>query len=104
MKLLTLLPFILGLGAAQQVPLEVSKGHVIAITPEVKQFAKEVLHNGSVPGLTLGVVHSNGHVEFEAFGKKTEDGANMTIDVSLGTSHIAAEYVNLTGHMRHYSI
>lgn len=54
-----------------------------AITPDVKQFAEDVLRNGSVPGLTLGVVHSNGVVELEQFGRKTEDGATMTTDVSV---------------------
>ena len=67
--------------AEGQLSLEISSGVKRAITPEIKEFAQDLVHNGSVPGMTIGVVHSNGVVEFEAFGIKTEDGDNMTADV-----------------------
>ena len=52
------------------------------LNPKFHEFVQEVVTNGSIPGLTLGVIHAGGDVEFGAWGKKTEDGQNMTADVS----------------------
>lgn len=51
------------------------------ITPELEDLIVGILNEATVPGLTLGVVHSGG-VEFGSWGKKTEEGTNMTTDVS----------------------
>ena len=53
------------------------------LTPEFNKLIEEILANGTVPGLTLGVVHPSGEVEFGAYGRKTEDEDKMTIDVSV---------------------
>ncbi|EKM60484.1 uncharacterized protein PHACADRAFT_167829 [Phanerochaete carnosa HHB-10118-sp] len=50
------------------------------ITSELSEFVEKIMKDGNVPGLTLGVVHSNGTVELGAFGRKTEDGDEMTVD------------------------
>ena len=69
---------------ARQVPLDTWHGTLrSALSPEVKAFAHEVVTNGSIPGLSLGVVHLDGHTEFETFGIKTEDGDKMTTNVSV---------------------
>jgi hypothetical protein len=51
------------------------------ITPEVEQLVQNVLVNGSIPGMALGIVRLDGTVESRGFGIKTEDGAEMTPDV-----------------------
>ena len=51
------------------------------LTPEFNKFIAEALANGTVPGLTLGVVHPDGEVEFGAYGRRTEEGDAMTTDV-----------------------
>ena len=52
------------------------------LTPELKQLVQDVVDNGTVPGLSLAVVHDGDVVEFETWGRKTEDGDEMTVDVS----------------------
>lgn len=52
-----------------------------AITPEVEKLVGKLLTEADIPGLSLGVVHGD-KVELGAWGVKTEDGANMTADVS----------------------
>lgn len=52
-----------------------------AITPEVEKLVGKLLTEADIPGLSLGVVHGE-EVELGAWGVKTEDGANMTADVS----------------------
>lgn len=52
------------------------------ITPELSEYVEKVMKDNNVPGLALGVVHSNGTVELGAFGKKTEYDDGMTVDVS----------------------
>lgn len=58
-------------------------GTTRVLTPEFNKFIEDVLANGTVPGLTLGVVHPSGETEFGAYGRKTEDGDKMTTDVSI---------------------
>lgn len=52
------------------------------LTPEFDKFVREVVANGSVPGLTLGIVHPGGKIELGAWGRRTEDDDPMTVDVS----------------------
>ncbi|TCD62785.1 hypothetical protein EIP91_006403 [Steccherinum ochraceum] len=66
-------------GLAQQVPLHVNK----IITPGLSQFIDKLRAEANIPGLTLGVVHSNGQVEHGAWGIKDENGANATTDTSF---------------------
>ena len=58
-------------------------GTKVILTPELTKFIQEVVTNGSLPGLSIGIVHSGGVVEFGTWGKKSEDGEKMTSDVSL---------------------
>lgn len=51
------------------------------ITPELSALVERLMEDANVPGMTLGVVHSGGNVEFGAFGRKTEDDDKMTADV-----------------------
>ncbi|EKM60499.1 uncharacterized protein PHACADRAFT_179759, partial [Phanerochaete carnosa HHB-10118-sp] len=50
------------------------------ITPELSEFVEKIMKGGNVPGLTLGVVHPDGTIELGAFGRKTEDDDEMTVD------------------------
>ena len=59
------------------------------LTPELNDFIQEVVANGSIPGLALGIVHSGGVQEFGAWGKQTEDDDPMTAEASpLETVHL----------------
>lgn len=51
------------------------------ITPELDAFIGELVQNGTVPGLSLGVVHLD-KAEFGEWGRRTEDEDVMTADVS----------------------
>jgi len=43
---------------------------------------EEIRTNGPIPGISIGVVHPSGDVEYGAWGQKTEDGEAMTPEVS----------------------
>lgn len=62
--------------------------HRKAITPDIRQFAEDVLRNGSVPGAAIGVVWPDRPVELTTFGIKSEDGTNMTTDVSTNMNTV----------------
>lgn len=53
------------------------------ITSELSKFARGVVDNGTLPGLSLGVVYSHHKVEFGTWGIKAEEGDAMTTDVSV---------------------
>lgn len=52
------------------------------ITPDLSEYVQQLREQWNIPGMTLGVVHSGGKVELEAWGQRTEDGDEMTTDVS----------------------
>lgn len=58
------------------------------ITPEFSELARKLMAKGDVPGLSVGVVRwsessaSNADVEFGSWGIMSEQGANVTADVS----------------------
>ena len=101
---------ILPLVCPQQLPLNSSEGHskhhvqvhaheVDAkhiLTREFRQFVQDVANNGTIPGLTLGVVHSGDEVEYGSWGRRTEDDDEMTVDVSVRTSLVITS--TLTRH------
>lgn len=66
---------------AQQQVLDVNRVGKRAITPEVEKLVERLLNEADIPGLSLGVVHGD-EIELGEWGVKTEDGANMTADVS----------------------
>lgn len=53
------------------------------ITPELSSFISHIVEENKIPGLTLGIVHSNGTVEQAAWGIKSEEGEATAVDVSL---------------------
>lgn len=61
------------------------------ITPEFSELARKLMEKGDVPGLSVGVVRwsdsstSNADVEFGSWGIMSEQGANVTADVSSCT-------------------
>ena len=65
------------------------------LTDEFKAFVQDITDKYKVPGLTLGVVHG-GEVEFGAWGRRTEDDDEMTVDVSVRTSLVITS--TLTRH------
>src|SRR5258708_39542927 len=52
------------------------------LTPDVVQAVQEIVDSEGVPGLTLAIVNKTGPAEFGAWGIKSENGTNMTTDVS----------------------
>ena len=52
------------------------------ITSDVKSLANNLLLNGTIPGLSLAVVHLNGSFDSTSFGIKTEDNDEVTDHVS----------------------
>lgn len=77
-----LLPF-MARTAAQQVLFVAEQNSFSPITPELKQFADELLKNATIPGLSLAVVHLNGSFDSASFGVRIEEGDGMTTDVSF---------------------
>jgi hypothetical protein len=52
------------------------------LTPDVVQFVQNIVEADEIPGLTLAIVHKTRPAEFGAWGIKSENGTNMTTDVS----------------------
>ena len=52
------------------------------INAELRHFIDGLLKDAKIPGLSLGVVHSGGVVEVEGFGRRSEDGARVTSQVT----------------------
>lgn len=59
------------------------------ITPEVEELAQRLMKKGDIRGLAIGVVRwsedpsaSNPDIEFGSWGIMSEQGANVTPDVS----------------------
>ena len=72
--------------ASQQLLLDIGLAETWtrkAISNEVRNLARDLLTNYTIPGLSLSVVHSHGIVETAAFGIRTEDGDVMTPDVNM---------------------
>lgn len=65
---------------AQQTHLDVAYNKII--TPGLSKYIQDLTAKEGIPGLTLGVVHSGGQVEYGAWGKKDEEGTDMTPEVS----------------------
>lgn len=62
------------------VPAETQKR---VITPELSEYIGNIVWDHHIPGLAFGVVHSNGTVETAVWGNRTEEGEEVTADVSL---------------------
>ena len=73
--------------SADQATFSTNEAHMqpVLLTPELKKLVQEVVNNETIPGLSLAVVHSGGSADFATWGHKTEDGDEMTSDVSLDT-------------------
>jgi hypothetical protein len=71
------------LAQQQALNLDASKH---AITPAISELAEQLLPKGNISGLSIGVVHSDGIVELEGWGVKSEDGDKMTPDVSFSSN------------------
>ena len=52
------------------------------LTPDVVQLVQNIVEADGIPGLTLAIVHKTSPAEFGAWGIKSENGTNMTTDVS----------------------
>lgn len=52
------------------------------ITPDFSKFIMGFIDEKRIPGLTLGIIRSDGEVEQGAWGVKSEEGERMTVDVS----------------------
>ncbi len=52
------------------------------LTPDVVQAVQQIVDSEGVQGLTLAIVNKTGPAEFGAWGIKSENGTNMTTDVS----------------------
>jgi len=52
------------------------------LTPDVVQAVQQIVDSEAVQGLTLAIVNKTGPAEFGAWGIKSENGTNMTTDVS----------------------
>lgn len=53
-----------------------------AITEEISELAAKLVKETQLPGISIGVVHSDNNVELKSWGISSEDGFNMTTDVS----------------------
>jgi hypothetical protein len=63
-------------------PFSLSGNHQEIITPKLSDFIQDVLTAANVPGISIGIVGPDGHTEFGAWGIKTDEGENLTPDVS----------------------
>jgi hypothetical protein len=52
------------------------------LIPDVVQLVQNIVEADGIPGLTLAIVHRTSPAEFGAWGIRSENGANMTTDVS----------------------
>jgi CubicO group peptidase (beta-lactamase class C family) len=57
-----------------------------AITPAILELAEQLLPEGNISGLSIGVVHSGNIVELKGWGVKSEDGDQTSPDVSFSLS------------------
>jgi hypothetical protein len=53
------------------------------LTPDFVEAVQGIVDAENIPGLTLAIVRETGLTELGAWGIKSEDGTNMTTDVSL---------------------
>lgn len=56
----------------------------VAISDEVSRLAERLVNETSVPGLAIGVVRPDKHVEVKSWGIRSEEGDKMTTDVREG--------------------
>ena len=57
-----------------------------ALTPGVLNLTEQLMKEGDIPGLSIGVVHSNDIVEVQSWGIRSEDGDVLTTDVGCRNS------------------
>jgi hypothetical protein len=53
------------------------------LTPDFVEAVQGIVDAEDIPGLTLAIVRETGPTELGTWGIKSEDGTNMTTDVSL---------------------
>ncbi|KAH8102687.1 beta-lactamase/transpeptidase-like protein [Cristinia sonorae] len=53
------------------------------ITPELTYFIERLIADEQIPGLSLGLVRSDGQVEYGAWGQKDEDGTSISASTSF---------------------
>lgn len=54
------------------------------LTPDLVEYIQNQIDTKVLPGVAVAVVHDDGSLEYGSWGVRTEDGVNMTTDVSLG--------------------
>ncbi|KAI9461915.1 beta-lactamase/transpeptidase-like protein [Lactarius psammicola] len=62
---------------ANQLPYNVFEP---VLTPDLTDIVQQIVDTHQIPGLALAVVRKNGYSEFGTWGKKSEDGSEMTED------------------------
>lgn len=53
------------------------------LTPELVEWIQGQVDTKVLPGVAVAVVHDDGSLEYGNWGVRTEDGVNMTSDVSV---------------------
>ena len=86
--------------SAEQTPLTSEIRPII--TPEFTHFVETLRESESVPGIALGVVHE-GRTVANSWGIRSEDGTNVTSDVSTiaFTQHSLPTSVHFADSFRH---
>lgn len=68
--------------AQSQLPSHADASFKEALTPEVQQLVEKLMNASGIPGMSLGIVHPDGHTEFGTWGIKSEVGDKVTKEVS----------------------
>ena len=53
-----------------------------ALSPSLVEYIQSQVDSKQLPGVAIAVLHPDDSVEYGAWGIRTEEGANMTTDVS----------------------
>lgn len=59
-------------------------GTIQTLTPALVEWIQDQVNTNVLPGVAVAVVHDDGSLEYGSWGVRTEDGVNMTSDVSIG--------------------
>ncbi|KAI0296716.1 beta-lactamase/transpeptidase-like protein [Russula brevipes] len=64
------------------------------LTPDVVGIVQNIVDADKIPGLTVAIVNKTGHVEFGAWGIKSENGTNMTTDTLFNIGSCSKAFVS----------
>jgi len=64
------------------------------LTPDVVGIVQNIIDADKIPGLTVAIVNKTGHVEFGAWGIKSENGANMTTDTLFNIASCSKAFLS----------